>query len=260
MADCAWMYSGWQYGQIPSNLWLEQTNRFLDHAFSCPGVAECGKIKCPCAKCHNYNKRGRDEVEKHLYKYGFRENYETWIEHGEKYVPSQDGSSSATNCVRHDEIDRMDNMLVDLGGNCPPPIDEEPTSSAKAFYRMVSSADEIVHENTTHSRLSAVARLLALKSQYNMSIAEYDDVLQIIHELMPPGANLSKDFYQSKKLLEGLGMPYVKIDVCKNNCMLYYKDNEHKEKCDICGTSRYEEGQNKVPRKVLRYLPLKDRL
>ncbi|XP_037451250.1 uncharacterized protein LOC119321825 isoform X3 [Triticum dicoccoides] len=154
----------------------------------------------------------------------------------------------------------MDNMLVDLGGNCPPPIDEEPTSSAKAFYRMVSSADEIVHENTTHSRLSAVARLLALKSQYNMSIAEYDDVLQIIHELMLPGANLSKDFYQSKKLLEGLGMPYVKIDVCKNNCMLYYKDNEHKEKCEICGTSRYEEGQNKVPRKVLRYLPLKDRL
>uniref|UniRef100_A0A8R7Q847 DUF4218 domain-containing protein n=1 Tax=Triticum urartu TaxID=4572 RepID=A0A8R7Q847_TRIUA len=93
-----------------------------------------------------------------------------------------------------------------------------------------------------------------------MSIAEYDDVLQIIHELMPPGANLSKDFYQSKKLLEGLGMPYVKIDVCKNNCMLYYKDNEHKDKCDICGTSRYEEGQNKVPHKVLRYLPLKDRL
>ena len=145
-----------------------------------------------------------------MYKYGFRENYEIWTEHGEKYVPSQDGFSSATNCARHDEIgqmvDRMDNMLVDPGGPCPPPIDEEPTSSAKAFYRMVSSADEIVHENTTHSRLSTIARLLAMKSQYNMSIAEYDDVLQIIHELMPPGANLSKDFYQSKKHLKVTGM------------------------------------------------------
>lgn len=264
MADRAWMYSGWQYGQIPSNLWLEQTNRFLDHAFSCPGVAEGGKIKCPCAKCRNYFKLSRDEVEKHLYKRGFRENYEIWTEHGEKYVPRHDGSASATDCVRHDEIDqmvdRMDNMLVDLADNHPPSIDEEPTSTAKAFYRMVSSADEIVHENTTHLCLSAVARSLAIKSQYNMSIAHYDDVLQIIHELMPPDANLSKDFYQSKKLLEGLGMPYVKIDVCKNNCMLYYKDNEHKEKCDICNTSRYQEGPNKVPRKVLRYLPLKDRL
>lgn len=64
---------------------------------------------------------------------------------------------------------------------------------------------------------------------------------------MPPGANLSKDFYQSKKLLEGLDMFYVKIDVCKNNSMLYYKDNEHKEKCNICCTSHYEEDQSKAP-------------
>ena len=159
MADRAWMYSGWQFGQIPSNLQLEQTNRFLDHAFSFPGVAEGGKIKCPYAKCHNYVRRSRDDVKEHLYKQGFRENYEIWTEHGEKYAPRHDGSASATHCARYDEIDqmvdRMDNMLVDLGSNRPPPIDEEPTSSAKAFYRMVSSADEIVHENTTHSLLSA---------------------------------------------------------------------------------------------------------
>lgn len=55
-------------------------------------------------------------------------------------------------------------------------------------------------------------------------------------------------------------MPYVKIDVCYNNCMLYWKDNEHKDKCDLCDTSRYEVGHNKVPRKVLRYLPIIDRL
>ena len=48
MADRTWMYSGWQFGEITSNLWLEQTNRFLDHAFSFPGAAEGCKIKCPC--------------------------------------------------------------------------------------------------------------------------------------------------------------------------------------------------------------------
>ena len=71
---------------------------------------------------------------------------------------------------------------------------------------------------------------------------------------------MSEDFYRSKKLLEGLGMQYVKIDVCYNNCMLYWKDNEHKDKCDLCDTSRYEVGHNKVPHKVLRYLPIVDRL
>jgi hypothetical protein len=103
MADRVWMYSGWQFGQIPSNQWLEETKRFLDHAFSFPGVVEGGKIKCPCAKCRNYVRRGRDDVETHLYKHGFRENYETWIEHGEKYVPRHDRSAPATNPEGYNE-------------------------------------------------------------------------------------------------------------------------------------------------------------
>jgi hypothetical protein len=28
-------------------------------------------------------------------------------------------------------------------------------------------------------------------------------------------------------------MPYVKIDVCVNNCMIYYKQDKLKEKCDF---------------------------
>jgi hypothetical protein len=93
-----------------------------------------------------------------------------------------------------------------------------------------------------------------------MSIAEYDDILQIIHELLPVDSKLLNDFYHSRKLIEGLGMPYVKIDVCYNNCMLYYKDNANKEKCDFCGKNRYEEGKKLIPRKVLCYLPVTDRL
>uniref|UniRef100_A0A0A9FE39 Uncharacterized protein n=1 Tax=Arundo donax TaxID=35708 RepID=A0A0A9FE39_ARUDO len=153
----------------------------------------------------------------------------------------------------------MDDMLVDLGRDHPPIIDES-IASARAFYRIIASADQSVHESTTHSSLSIVVRLLAMKSQYNMSIAHFEANLELIHELLTPESKLPKDFYQSKKLLEGLGMPYLRIDVCYDNCMFYYKDNENKDKCDVCGTSRYEEGQNKVPRKVLRYLPIKDRL
>jgi hypothetical protein len=58
-----------------------------------------------------------------------------------------------------------------------------------------------------------------------MSIAEYDDIVGIIHELLPSDSNFPNDFYQSRKLLQGLGMPYVKIDVCYNNCIFFYKDD-----------------------------------
>jgi hypothetical protein len=63
-----------------------------------------------------------------------------------------------------DEVDQMGQMLVDLAGHHPLILDVEPTSYVEAFYRMVASADELVHDRTTHSRLSVVARLLAVKS------------------------------------------------------------------------------------------------
>lgn len=144
--------------------------------------------------------------------------------HGEGLV-RHDKCDIIANGEGFDETDHMDQMLADLGADHPPDIEDEPTPYTQAFYRMVASADELVHEKTTHSSLSVVARLLAVKSRYNMSIKEYDDIIEIIHELLPPDSKLPNDFYQSRKLLEGLGMPYVKIDVCYNNCMLFYKDN-----------------------------------
>ena len=80
----------------------------------------------------------------------------------------------------------MDQMLVDLGADHPPDIDDEPIAYAQTLYRMVARAYELVHEKTTHSSLSDVSHLLVVKSRYNMSIAEYDDIVGIIHDLLPP--------------------------------------------------------------------------
>ena len=82
MENRDWMYNGWVFGEVPSNIWLEETARFVDHAFSSLSLAEGGKIKCPCAKCRNYFKHERHTVETHLYKHGFKPNYQkmdrTW--------------------------------------------------------------------------------------------------------------------------------------------------------------------------------------
>lgn len=154
------------------------------------------------------------------------EGYETWVEYGESLVRPDEA-----NYEGFDDIDHMDQMLVDLGEALPSALDDddEPPAYVKALYRMVASAYELVHEKTTHSCLSAVARLLAVKSRYNMQIAEYNDITGIVQELLPPDSKSPNDFYYSKKLLEGLGMPYVKIDVCYNNCMLFYKENAGKQ-------------------------------
>jgi hypothetical protein len=99
----------------------------------------------------------------HLCRYGFKEGYETWTEHGEELI-SDDEYDGAGNREGTNEVDQMDQMLVDLVGHHPPILDAEPTAYAKAFYRMVASADELVHDRTTHSCMSIVARLFAVKS------------------------------------------------------------------------------------------------
>ena len=259
MADRGWMYSGWKRGR-PSNEWVEKTKEFLDRAFSIPELVESDTIKCPCSICRNYFRQKRPRIELHLCHNGFRENYQMWTAHGERRENQDHESGQELEHEGFGETDRMEDMLVDLAGEQPPLVDESPTGFAQAFYNMVASADEKVHEKTLHSSLSAVARLLAIKSQYNLSVACYDDIVDLMHELLPSNSRFPKNFFRSKKLLEGLGMPYQKIDVCYNNCMLYYKGNSEKDKCDICDTPRYKDGSNKIPRKVLRYLPITNRL
>jgi hypothetical protein len=39
--------------------------------------------------------------------------------------------------------------------------------------------------------------------------------VHLISEVLPTGHKMPKDMYQSKKLLEGLGMEYEKINVCQ---------------------------------------------
>jgi hypothetical protein len=72
----------------------------------------------------------------------------------------------------------------------------------------------------------------------------------------------------NKKKLSALGMEYDEIDVCKDICMLFYKDHKDETKCLKCGKSMFvevvnEDGEKvmmKVAHKQLRYLPLTPRM
>jgi hypothetical protein len=65
-------------------------------------------------------------------------------------------------------------------------------------------------------------------------------------------------------MLSALGMEYEKIDECKDNCILFYKENKNEMKCLKCGKSRFvevinEDGEKvmtKVAHKQLWYTPL----
>jgi hypothetical protein len=90
----------------------------------------------------------------------------------------------------------------------------------------------------------------------------------LFSDVLPSNHKISKGMYLSKKLLSALGMQYEKIDVCKDNCMIFYKEHKNDNKCLKCGKPRFievvnEDGETvmtKTAHKQLRYMPLTHRM
>ena len=62
--------------------------------------------------------------------------------------------------------------------------------------------------------------------------------------------------YEVKKILHDLGMSYKHIDAFKNDCALFWKENENLDKFSVCKAPRYKDTHTqgkKIPHKVLRY-------
>ncbi|KAL6639429.1 hypothetical protein ACP70R_023159 [Stipagrostis hirtigluma subsp. patula] len=260
--DRSWMYEGWNDNGSHSEEWVRNTNAFLDRAFSVPNAEKTG-IVCPCSECQNRIRRRKPVMTIHLCKRGFMPGYTLWTKHGEQSV------SSSTMEHSYNSADGLDELLGDFGDAMQTDsVEEEPTADAKAFYDMLSASEVPLHNFTSVSRLTAVARLMAIKSQHNLSAECIDSSLRLFGYVLPEGHKMPSSLYECKCLLNGLKMPYVKIDACVNNCMIYYKQDEHKEKYDFCGESRYVvtepacqvRKRKPIPRKVLRYLPVIPRL
>jgi hypothetical protein len=90
----------------------------------------------------------------------------------------------------------------------------------------------------------------------------------LFNDVLPSNHKMPKDMYQSKKLLSALGMQYEKIDVCKDNCTIFYKEQKNEKKCLKCGKLRFvevvnEDGETvttKTAHKQLCYMPLTPRM
>ncbi|XP_048622627.1 uncharacterized protein LOC125591810 [Brassica napus] len=141
---------------------------------------------------------------------------------------------------------------------------EEPNIDAQRFYNMLDAANEPIYEGCREglSRLSLASRMMTIKSDHNLNEKCMDSWAQLINEYLPEGNLAADNFYEIQKLVAGLGLPSEMIDVCVDNCMIYWKDDEKLTECRFCQKPRYQEttGRNPVPYKRMWYLPITDRL
>uniref|UniRef100_A0A0E0PYI0 Transposase-associated domain-containing protein n=1 Tax=Oryza rufipogon TaxID=4529 RepID=A0A0E0PYI0_ORYRU len=50
-------------------------------------------------------------------------------------------------------------------------------------------------------------------------------------EAFPEGAALPKNFYEAKKTVKSLGLGYINIHACENDCILFWKQYENYTSC-----------------------------
>jgi hypothetical protein len=263
MADREWMYTGFK---DKTNEWVNGTGEFLEKAF---GLASKGAIRvfCPCSKCKNQTRKEQRQMRNHIWANGYVPNYTRWILHGE---PQQ-----VTEAVVRPDLEGFDqdagmaNLLEDVGAvEGLGVVEEDPESTAKAYYDMMEATKEHLHEKTRISKLDAISRLIGLKSSLGISREGFDLVLATVGGLLPEEHCLPKNTTESQKLLRALKMPYNPIQACKNGCVLFRGDHEAATHCPECKASRYMEvegsdgtkKQSKIPEMVIRHLPVLPRL
>ena len=239
------------------------------------------KIYCPCNKCQNRRLIVIDEVWSHLYCHGFVPGYKIWYNHGENDTMVDNYGSTSEQYVRDStslvepavEVEstvghvQMVNdafrEIMSLGSEYGD-RGEEPNAEARKFFDMLDAAKNPLYGGCRigHSPLSAATRLMGLKTDFNLSEECVDAIADFVKDILPEDNLAPASYYEVEKLVAGLGLPYQMIDVCIDNCMIYWREDEGRTTCRFCRKPRYKEtgGRVSVPYKRMWYLPLIDRL
>jgi hypothetical protein len=225
-------------------------------------------VPCPCSKCGNRKRKPKKAMVEHIWKNGFTPDYTQWIFHGEAHRTREEVLRQRVE--DYDADARVADMLNDYQeaqytGGC---MDDEPEPTAKAFYDMFDAAQKPLHGQTKVSQLDAIGRVMAFKSQYNMSRDAFDGLLTVIGSLLPDDHVLPKSMYEAQKLLRALKMTYEQIHACPKGCVLFRKEYTKAKYCSKCKSSRFMEvdsgdGQKRqldIPLTILRHLPFVPRI
>jgi hypothetical protein len=160
----------------------------------------------------------------HIWKNRFTPDYTRWIFHGEAHRTREE---VVRQHVEDYDVDvGVADMLndyyeVQITGGC---TEDEPEPIAKAFYNMFDAAQKPLHGQTKVSGLDAIGRVMAFKSQYNMSRDAFNGLLTVIGSLLPEDHVLPKSMYEAQKLLRALKMTYEQIHACPKGCVLFRKE------------------------------------
>jgi hypothetical protein len=274
MADRRWITSG---ARRLSTQHLKGVEEFMQHVRTV--FAKDVAILCPCCECLNRYQLPQGTVEDHLLLRGMASTYDRWIHHGETLDadPSHAEPDAGAHGDNDDTMDFVENVLQENAG-----LEEEDgyeddripdlfkdlydaedrvDGQKSMFAEVLEEAKLAAHEGGKFSRFTFTVKLLHVKSYYRISNAAFNAILHLLN-LQFPNSSVPKHYDEALSIIRKLGLGYVSIHVCPNNCVLFRKQFAKHDKCPKCDASRWKDadGKRKIPEKVLRHFPLIPRL
>ncbi|KAM3376105.1 hypothetical protein P3S68_014819 [Capsicum galapagoense] len=260
--DKSWL----NISNIADQRYRDGVDSFLNWAFNQSRVNTI--IRCPCKKCRTTVFKLRIDVRLHLLNNVFWASYKVWEYHGEVLDRVESSNVAGSEEVEDDDViemihdacgyTNMHDTTNSREGN------EDPNVHATKFYRLLEDAQTELYPGCTKvSKLSFVVKLLHLKFLNHWSNKLMDELLNFFKDVLPECSFVPKSFYEAKKVLFDLGLGCTKIDACKNDCILYWRNYENLQSCPKCSESRWKAEEHKgkkVAHKVLWHFPIKPRL
>src|SRR5262249_19427451 len=133
----------------------------------------------------------------------------------------------------HNEKDRVSDMIRDAKDGF--------VSCSHTFEKLLEDAKILLYDECTKfTKLSALVRLFNLKAANGRSNKSFNDLLQLLGDMLLENNVLPISMYEAKKNLSSLEIDYEKIHACPNDCILYRKEYQNRNDCPNCGVLRWK--------------------
>uniref|UniRef100_A0A151UDV1 Uncharacterized protein n=1 Tax=Cajanus cajan TaxID=3821 RepID=A0A151UDV1_CAJCA len=117
--------------------------------------------------------------------------------------------------------------------------------SSYKFYKLLKEVEQDLYPGCKKfTKLSFLVHLYHLKCLNGWSDKSFSMLLELLNDALLEENTLPKSFYDTKKIILGLGLGYEKIHACPNDCILYKNDLSNDEKCPKCNFSRWKNNSN----------------
>ena len=210
------------------------------------------RIPCPCARCVNFKKFSLKIIRGHIYENGFSLGYVDWIWHGENSSRTRSFVESACPESEQFAASEIAEAAYNLGDH---------DNDSYEFKRFVADVEQPLFEGSECSKLESMLKLHNWKARFGISDSAFTDLLSCVGSFLPKDNVLPVNAYEAKKTLSNLGLDYIKIHSCPNDCILYRGMYVDASKCPKCYLSRWKMGKDgklrlNIPAKVMWYFPI----